>query len=591
MNGLRNCAARFFWVGNVLAAAAIAMLACSFALAAEGETNLRPNVLFIAVDDLNDWVSVLGGHPLTRTPNFDRLAKSGTLFTNAYCAAPSCNPSRSAVLSGMAPYRSGLYDNMQKLRDVMPDAELLPHYFSRHGYWSAGSGKILHYVIDPQSWDAYFPAKEKDNPFPQTFNPKNRPLNLPRGGPWQYGETDWGALDISDEDYGGDWLVTKWCGEQLAKKHEKPFFLACGIYRPHEPWFVPKKYFEPFPLEKITPGPGYKADDLDDVPPEGQRIARNRYFDYIRQQNQWTNGIQAYLASIHYADAMLGRVLDALDEGPNRNNTIVVLWSDHGWHLGEKEHWQKYTLWRICDRVPLLVRVPAGCAPGLRDGTQASSICARTVGLVDLYRTLLDLCGLPEKAGIGGQSFVPLLKTPNAEWAHPALTHLAPKSYAVSTERHRYIHYSGGGEELYDIVADPYEWKNLAGDKSQATTIEALRAQAPKDPAAMHETQPGISTFVAEEQLPVVASKQPLPASKAAESAVTVLFQNQGTEPLLLFWIDQQGRPQPRGELAGASRKLVQTHAGQVWSFTDREKHAQGHVVVGSRSAKVIIND
>jgi arylsulfatase A-like enzyme len=158
--------------------------------------------------------------------------------------------------------------------------------------------------------------------------------------------------------------VTKWIGEQLQRPHDKPFFLACGIYRPHEPWFVPKKYFEPFPLESIQLPPGYKADDVDDLPPAGQRLARNRYFAHIQKHEQWKKGIQAYLASIHFADAMLGRVLDALEKSPQRDNTIVVLWSDHGWHLGEKEHWQKFTGWRVCARVPLMIRVPKG-APGL----------------------------------------------------------------------------------------------------------------------------------------------------------------------------------------------------------------------------------
>ena len=229
----------------------------------------KPNVLFIAVDDLNDWIGCLGGHPQTKTPNLDRLAASGVLFRNAHCPAPSCNPSRTAIMSGRPPHRSGLYQNMQKLRDVMPDEVLMPRYFSQQGYWSAGSGKLLHYVIDPQSWDDYFPEKSKDDPFPRTQMPAKRPVNLPVGGPWQYRETDWAALDVSDEQYGGDWLVTKWISEQLQVRRDQPFFLACGIYRPHEPWFVPKEYYEPFPLETIQLPTGYRKDDLDDVPPEG----------------------------------------------------------------------------------------------------------------------------------------------------------------------------------------------------------------------------------------------------------------------------------------------------------------------------------
>ncbi len=194
-----------------------------------------PNVLFIAVDDLNDWIGCLGGHPQAKTPNLDGLAASGVLFTNAHCAAPACNPSRTAIMTGISPHVSGFYANGQKMREVLPDAVLLPRYFSNHGYWSAGSGKLLHYFIDGASWNDYFPAKETENPFPRTLYPDKRPLSLPRGGPWQYVETDWGPLDATDEEYGGDWLVSGWIAEQLAVKHDQPFFLACGIYRPHEP--------------------------------------------------------------------------------------------------------------------------------------------------------------------------------------------------------------------------------------------------------------------------------------------------------------------------------------------------------------------
>jgi arylsulfatase A-like enzyme len=450
----------------------------------------KPNVLFIALDDLNDWTGCLGGHPQTKTPNLDRLAASGVLFRNAYCPAASCNPSRTAIFSGLPPHRSGLYQNTQKMREVLPRAELLPRYFSRHGYWSAGSGKLLHYVIDPPSWDDYFPDKAGDNPFPRTFDPKERPVSLPRGGPWQYVETDWAALEVTDEEFGGDWLVTRWIGEQLRREHGKPFFLACGIYRPHEPWFVPKAYFEPFPLESIQLPPGYLADDLDDVPDAGRRIARNRYFGHIQKHGQWKQGIQAYLASIHFADAMLGRVLHALENGPHRDDTIVVLWSDHGWHLGEKEHWQKFTGWRVCARVPLIIRVPEG-APGLPGGTRAGGVCDRPVSLVDLFGTLTDLSGLPAKKGIASRSLVALLRDPEMNWPHAAITHLdQPENYAISTERWRYLHYRGGEEELYDIGSDPNEWENLATRPEHHSKLAELRMHTPNEIAPLPVSSP-----------------------------------------------------------------------------------------------------
>ena len=222
-----------------------------FLLAVPAGAEDHPDILFIAVDDLNDWIGCLGGHPQSLTPNFDRLAESGVLFSNAHCPAAACNPSRTAIMTGIAPHRSGLYANGQKMREILPDADILPQHFRNQGYRAEGSGKMLHYFIDARSWDQYFPEKSTENPFPPTFYPEERPVNLPRGGPWQYVETDWAALDVSDEEFGGDWAVTEWVSKQLLAEHRQPLFLACGIYRPHEPWFVPTKYFKPFPLEGI----------------------------------------------------------------------------------------------------------------------------------------------------------------------------------------------------------------------------------------------------------------------------------------------------------------------------------------------------
>lgn len=461
------------------------LVVCIIPTAAFAAENQSPNVLFIAMDDLNDWVGCLGGHPQSLTPNLNRLAKTGVLFSNAHCAAPACNPSRTAIFMGRSPHRSGLYDNRQKMREVLPDAEIMPRTFSRHGYHSAGSGKLLHYFIDAPSWDDYFPEAKLENPFPRTLYPENRPLNLPRGGPWQYVETDWGPLDATDEEYGGDYLVAEWVSRQLADQRNEPFFLACGIYRPHEPWFVPKKYFEPFPLDSIQLPKGYKEDDLEDLPPEGKRRGPNRYFAHIQNHGQWNQAIQSYLASIHFADAMLGKVLQALDESPHANNTIVVLWSDHGWHLGEKQHWQKFTGWRVCTRVPLIITVPRGC-PGLPAGTMPA-ICSRPVNLLSLFPTLLELCGLPEESQHDGPSLVPLLRDPKSEWSHVSITYLAdPGSFAVSGDRWRLIHYANGDEELYDIQSDLHEWKNLAPDTIHAETLADLRAYAPRTFAPKH---------------------------------------------------------------------------------------------------------
>ena len=550
------------------------------------EAAAKPNILFIAIDDLNDWIGCLGGHPQARTPNMDRLAASGMLFTNAHCSAPACNPSRTAIFTGQSPHRSGLYANNQSMREILPKAELLPKTFSRSGYWAGGSGKMLHYFIDARSWDEYFPKKETENPFPRTLYPKKRPVSIPRE-PWQYVETDWAALDATDEEYGGDVLVADWVGKQLAKKHDQPFFLACGIYRPHEPWFVPKKYFEPFPLESIQLPPGYKVDDLDDLPPEGKRRGPNRYFAHIQKHKQWKPAVQGYLASIYFADTMLGRVLDALENGPNAGNTIVVLWSDHGWHLGEKEHWQKFTAWRVCTRVPLMVRVPKG-VPGLPAGTKPG-ISGRPVSLLSLAPTLTQLAGLPAQKNYHGPSLVPLLENPKAPWSHVALTHLhEPGSFGLSAERYRYLRYVGGDEELYDTQTDPYEWRNLAADPAHAETLKQLRARAPKQfaPAA----QPSLAAMPSLKWIPLKAGAK-APASKPAGGSFEVLFINRTAQSVQLYWMTREGGRKHYATIEPGKTKRQQTRPGAVWQIAEATAAAKplGFFRVDDRAAKAIV--
>ncbi len=548
----------------------------------------RPNVLFIAMDDLNDWIGCLGGHSQTITPNLDRLAASGILFTNAHCPAPACNPCRSAIFTGRAPNRSGLYDNRQQMREVMPEELIIPKYFSQHGYYSAGSGKLLHYFIDADSWDEYFPEAASENPFPKTYYPQKRPVNLSRGGPWQYVETDWAALDVTEEEFGGDWSVSEWIGEQLSKEHRKPFFLGCGFYRPHEPWFVPKKYFEPFPLEEIQLPPGYLEGDLDDVPKEGVRAAKNRYFEHIQREGQWRQGVQGYLASIHFADAMLGRVLDALENGPNAENTIVVLWSDHGWQLGEKEHWQKYTAWRAVTRVPLMIKIPKGVSKVLSDGTLAGQICSRPVNLLSLYPTLLELCGLPSRKEHDGPSILPLLKNPRSpDWQHLSVTYLSkPESYAISAETKRYIHYAGGGEELYDIAADPFEWKNLAIDPEFENLLQRFRKSAPQQFA--ERVEPSVESLVKLKWQ--LLGEEAAPLSKPDGRPFPVFFTNQSERNIELVWMDRKGGTKSYGEIAPMQRKRQQTRPGAVWMIRDsKTKESLGYFRVGDRTAQALI--
>ncbi len=553
----------------------------------KAQENPHPNVLFIAMDDLNDWIGCMRGHPQTRTPNLDRLAARGVLFTNAHCAAPACNPSRSAIFTGRSPHRSGLYDNGQPMREVMPNEIIMPQYFRNQGYHAAGSGKLLHYFIDAKSWDEYFPKAHSENPFPETYDPPNRPINLPRGGPWQYVETDWAALDVTDEEYGGDWSVSKWIGEQLGKKHEKPFFLGCGLYRPHEPWFVPKKYFEPFPLDSIQLPPGFKENDLDDVPEAGQVAARNKYFPHIQQQGQWKQGVQGYLASIHFADAMLGRVLDALEKGPNAKDTIVVLWSDHGWQLGEKEHWQKYTAWRAVTRVPLMISVPAGASPRLPHGTPSGSKCDAPVNLLSLFPTLVDLCDVPRHEVCDGPSLLPLLQDPLAShWNHASITFLArPETYAISGRKYRYIHYADGSEELYDIDGDPFEWNNLARSPQSQQQLSEFRSLAPREFAK--RVEPAIQSLT---KLPwnPANDKNP-PVSKPDGNPFLVHFINNRQEQVELFWISPEGQSKSYGTIAAGQTKSQQTRPGAVWMIESATHSMLGYFVVGDRTSQAII--
>ena len=438
---------------------------------------VRPNVLFISIDDLNDWVGVLKGHPDARTTNIDRLANESTLFTKAYPAAPLCNPSRSALLTGIQPFTSGVYDNKQPLREspVLKDVHTLPEYFRKNGYKAMGSGKVFHYRHDTISWDYYWPSNDQIRPGDPA------PPKVPMHGMPMYDRFfDWGPLEVEPSEM-GDWKVAEWVAGQLQQDHDKPFFLACGFYKPHLPWYVPQKYFDRYPLEEIRL-PQVNENDLEDVPALGKIMAKLKVLrdddipgdsvegDHARvlRYGKWKEGVQAYLAALTLADECLGKVLDALENSRYRDNTIVVLWSDHGWHLGEKHHWRKATLWEEGTRSLLMFK-----APGV---TRAGARVDWPVGLIDIYPTLLDLAVLPQKDDLEGNSLYPLLKDPKQDWDKPVITTHRYKNQSVRSIRYRYIRYADGTEELYDHEADPMEWTNLAGQ----TRYDPVKAELAK---------------------------------------------------------------------------------------------------------------
>jgi arylsulfatase A-like enzyme len=429
-------------------------------------TPAKPNVLFIAIDDLNDWIGCLGGHPQAKTPNLDRLAAMGTLFTNAHCAAPLCNPSRAALMTGIRPSSSGVYTNNQPWRKskALANAVTLPQHFAAHGYRSIGSGKIFHDGYpDAASWDEFYPSKAKQKPADPL--PPRASMNGLRAA-----NLDWAPLTVADESM-GDYQVVDWVIQQMNAKPEQPLFLACGIYKPHLPWHVPQKYFDLFPLDSIVL-PKINGDDLDDVPPIGRKFAKPETdHKLITEAGQWKQAVQAYLACIAFADAQLGRLLDAYDKSAFKQNSVIVLWSDHGWHLGEKLHWRKFSLWEEATHNVLMV-----VAPGL---TKPGSRCDRTVSLMDIYPTLVDLCGLPPRAGLEGVSLRPLLANAKAAWDRPAVTTYFRNNHSVRTEEWRYIRYEDGTEELYDRKKDPLEWKNLAADAKLAPVKQKLAQWLP----------------------------------------------------------------------------------------------------------------
>ncbi len=425
-------------------------------------------MVFVSIDDLNDWVGVLGSYPGVITPNIDRLAARGMLFRRAYCAAPSCNASRTALLTGVQPYDSSVYTSNERLRDFLPGATTLPEYFRINGYLSAGAGKVFHHH-DPQSWDEYLlrptdplPSQSPANGLPCASGTSQNPAFI----------LDWAPLSIP-VDQMSDAQVVDWAVDYLARTPVgQRFFLGVGLFRPHVSWFVPQEYFDMYPLNSVVL-PQVLDTDLDDVPPVANTLHPGVLGTHacLVSNNGWREAVQAYLASITFADAMLGRLLDALENGPHNNSTIVVLWSDHGYHLGEKLLWHKRALWEEATRVPLIIRAPGITTPG--------DVCDSPVGLIDLYATLVELCGLPALNGIAGQSLVPLLTNPALNWPQPALTTLDAGNHAVRDSRWRYIRYYDGSEELYDHDNDSVEWVNLATDSQYTSVKQQLASWIP----------------------------------------------------------------------------------------------------------------
>jgi arylsulfatase A-like enzyme len=420
----------------------------AFSQSAAGD---RPNVLLICIDDLNDWIGCLEGHPQAVTPNIDRLAARGVLFTNAHCQAPVCLASRASFMSGNLPSTTGVYLLGPGLRESpeLKGVKTMPEWFADQGYKTMGTGKIYHGGGNQETFQTYGP---RGNAGPVLRGDDK--LNYKQGHPlW-----DWGAYPEKDEQM-PDFVCAQWAVERLKEKHDKPLFLAVGFNRPHVPMYAPQKWFDmQVPLDEIEL-PATHDNDRDDLPAYGKRLTAGfpaPRHEWMVANDQWKKAVRAYLACITFVDAQVGKVLDALDASGRAENTVVVLLSDHGFHMGEKQRWAKRTLWEESARVPLIV-----AGPGIEPDRQ----CAQPAGLIDLYPTLIELCGLQDPGHLEGQTLVPQLKdvdTPHA----PAVTTWWVGNHSVRSERYRYIRYADGSEELYDHQNDPNEWHNLIAIKA-----------------------------------------------------------------------------------------------------------------------------
>lgn len=449
------------------------------------EKSNHPNVIMISVDDMNDWVSCLNDYQIVKTPNLDRLAEMGTLFTNAYCAAPLCNPSRTAIFTGMSPARTGIVNNARdktgawKLR--WPELNTMPLWFKKNGYTVVGGGKTYHETVPelfnpPHQWDEYFPLeieKFKQKPHVEKLGITDREWfsDMPShpNGSW-----DWGPFFCEDFDM-GDGKTTKWAMDFLQQKHDKPFFFALGLFHPHLPFYAPKKYFDALPLDsvKLPEAPDWDLDDLPAGAKKFMRAGNDKGFKMVAESGELKNAIRAYLASIAYVDALVGYLLETLENSEYGENTVVVFWSDHGYQFGEKERFAKRSLWRRSSRVLFTVK-----APGI---TKPEMICEQPVSLLDIYPTLLELCNLPQPGHeLDGISLIPQLED-NEKKRRPAVITHEIGNNSVCDEHWTYIQYKDGGEELYDRDVDLNEWKNLAKDSKYKGVISELKKWTPEN--------------------------------------------------------------------------------------------------------------
>jgi arylsulfatase A-like enzyme len=446
----------------------------------------RPNVIMFVMDDLNDWVTPLG-YKQVKTPNLDRLSTQGVTFTNAHAPGVFCAPSRTAIFTGMYASTTGCYEN-EVFHYDHPDLVTMQMAFKAAGYETYGAGKLYHHrsgYLDQRGWDEYFSRSQEMRDMGWEMNGYHmNDVPLPTPYPYSpyYRNTDrdggsalhleWGPIPNEKEDDMVDAMRTNWMCEVLGRKHDKPFFMALGMYSPHYPNYAPQKYFDMYDRDALELPP-YKEDDLEDLSPAIRQFYTNRSRQHkeLERYGALKDALQGYLASISFADAMLGRILDVLESSPHKDNTIVIMWSDQGFHHGEKGHWGKHTLWQRTTQVPFIW---AGKGVAKNEDVSAS------VSLIDIYPTLIELCDLPVDDKFDGVSLVTSLKNPSTtQDRNVFIPHAERRSYAVVNEHWRYIHYKDGAEELYDVNKDPNEWYNIIDNEKYDPIVRDLKKAAP----------------------------------------------------------------------------------------------------------------
>ncbi|SOE22888.1 Arylsulfatase A [Spirosomataceae bacterium TFI 002] len=430
----------------------------------------KPNILMISIDDLNDWVGTMGGNPSAITPNIDKLASEGVLFMNAHCQTALCGPSRASIMSGLRPSTSGIYgqlkdEEIREASSAMQGIKFLQEYFGENGYKTMGVGKIFHEHA-PEGVLQISGGRIKG------FGPKpEKSFHWDKKGT----STDWGAFPETDSKM-PDYKSAQWAIERLSENHDKPFFLSVGFVRPHVPWYVPQKWFDMHPLESVTTPP-YLKNDKDDLPEIAIQIDDMPMMpstDWAIETNQWKNIVQGYLASTTFVDHYVGQVLDALAKSPYKDNTIVVLYSDHGYRLGEKGTFAKHCLWQTGTHVPLIIKTLS---------PQKGSRTNQPVELLDIYPTLVELCGLDKNMRNEGMSLKPLLENSKSKLKEVAISTYGRYNHALVSERYRYIKYENGAEELYDHSQDPNEWVNLASKSEMQKVKKEMQKYLPTNNA------------------------------------------------------------------------------------------------------------